>query len=242
MVWMCRKRACILGTFALLPFLCVATAVEALDFDVDTANPLHLVRGSLKSPDLVLSNLSRETRRWKGVVRYRDHFGRGFDREVDVAAEGGATVRVAPDRDLPAKGIWYVTADLVGDDGQKGIVETRFAAIDRHDATPTLPKPFFRMGINFHAQKYWNTSKFGNALDALVASGAKLVRSGGFKFAENAKSPGKYDWSMTDALVEAFRSRGLAINANVYPGPPWARREPTEEQMKEPVGKRMARL
>ena len=239
MVWMCRKIACILGTFALLPFLCVATAVEALDFDVDMANPLHLVRGSLKSPDLVFSNLSRETRRWKGVVRYRDHFGRGFDREVDITAEGGATVRVGPDRDLPAKGIWYVTADIIGDDGQKGCVETRFAAIDRHDATPILPKPFFRMGINFHAQKYWNTPKFDNALNALVASGAKLVRSGGFKFAENAKMPGKCDWSMTDALVEAFRSHGLAINANVYPGPPWARIEPTEEQMKEPAGKRM---
>ena len=156
------------------------------------------------------------------TVRFRDHFGRGFEQAVDVTAAPESTVRVALDRALPFQGMWYVSADLTGDDGQAGVAEARFAAIDRHEATPLLPKPFFRMGINFHAQHYWNNAHFEKTLDALVASGAKLVRSGGFKFADVAKKP-EYDWKMTDTLVAAYRARGLAINANVYPGPAWAR-------------------
>ncbi|MBO7685351.1 MAG: hypothetical protein J6V72_03145, partial [Kiritimatiellae bacterium] len=199
-----------------------ATAVEALDFDVDTGDPLHLIRGGRGTPTLVFTNLSRGTRRWKGTVGIRDHFGRGFDQVVDVTAAPEGVVRVALERPLPYKGFWRVFAELTGDDGQAGMKEARFAAIDRHEVTPALPKPFFRMGINFHAQRYWNNAHFEKTLDALVASGAKLVRSGGFKFADVAKTP-EYDWTMTDALVAAYRARGIAINANVYPGPAWAR-------------------
>ena len=215
-----------------------ATAVEALDFDVDTGDALHLVRGSLRAPDLLFGNLSREKRRWKGTVLFKDHFGRGFEKAVDVEAGPEECKRIAVGRDMPWKGIWYVTARLTGDDGHKGSVGSRFAAIDDHKATPILPKPFFRMGINFHAQHYWNTPHFERLLEALVASGAKLVRSGGFKFAETAKCR-EYDWTMADALVRGYRSRGLSINANVYPGPPWARIEPSPEQMAMRISQRM---
>lgn len=206
-----------------------ATAVEALDFDVDTGDPLHLIRGGRGAPTLVFGNLSRGTRRWKGTVRFRDHFGRGFEQAVDVTAAPESTVRMALERALPFQGMWYVSADLTGDDGQAGVAEARFAAIDRHEATPLLPKPFFRMGINFHAQHYWNTSHFPLVMDALVASGAKLVRSGGFKFADVAKARTN-NWTLTDALVKAYRSNGLAINANVYPAPAWARAEPAKDR------------
>ena len=208
-----------------------ATAVEALAFDVDTGDPLHLIRGGRGAPTLVFGNLSRGTRRWKGTVRFRDHFGRGFEQAVDVTAAPESTVRVALNRALPFQGMWYVSAELTGDDGQTGVAEARFAAIDRHEATPILPKPYFRMGINFHAQHYWNTPHFPRVMDALVASGAKLVRSGGFKFADVAKARTN-NWTLTDALVKAYRSNGLAINANVYPAPAWARAEPTAEQKK----------
>ena len=206
-----------------------ATAVEALDFDVDTGDPLHLIRGGRGVPTLVFGNLSRGTRRWKGTVRFRDHFGRGFEQAVDVTAAPEARVRVALDRALPFQGMWYVSAELTGDDGQTGVAEARFAAVDRHEATPILPKPYFRMGINFHAQRYWNTPHFERVMDALVASGAKIVRSGGFKFADVAKARTN-DWTMTDALVKAYRSHGLAINANVYPAPAWALAEPAKNR------------
>ena len=202
---------------------------DALDFDVDTGDPLHLLGDAKAVPDLVFGNLSRVTRRWRGRVLLRDHFGRGFDQSVDVSAASGAVVRVALERSLPYMGIWYATADLVGDDGLPCVAETRFACVARHRVTPVLPRPHFRMGINFHAQKYWDDPVFfPKMLDALVASGAKLVRSGGFKFAEIARKPA-YDWTMTDFIFNALRSRGFAINANVYPGPGWARKPVPEE-------------
>jgi hypothetical protein len=207
---------------------CSASA-EDLAFDVDTGDPLHLVRDGEAAPEMVFCNRSGETRRWRGKVLFRDHFGRGFDQFVDVSAASGSVVRVGVERALPYRGIWYVTADLVGDDGQPEVVGTRFACMVRHGVTPVLPKPHFRMGINFHAQKYWDSPvHFAKTLDALVASGAKLVRSGGFKFADVARRP-TYDWTMTDAIFNALRSRGFSINANVYPGSGWARKPMPEE-------------
>lgn len=216
-----------------------STAVEALSFNVDTGDRLHLLRGTLDAPPLVFRNLSHGRRRWRGRVLFRDHFGRGFTQDVDVTAVSGAVERVEAVRRLPGKGIWHVTADLTGDDGMPGVAHARFASVDRHEVTPQLPKPFFRMGINYHAQRYWKSAEhFTNTLDALVASGAKLVRSGGFKFAEVARRR-ELDWTMTDAIFSALRSRGFAVNANVYPGPAWARGEMPDRLRREKYGRIM---
>ena len=205
------------------------TEIERLlEFDVDVADPLHLVKDSLCAPDLLFRSTSRDSCRWNGVVRFRDHFGRGFDKAVGFAARPGDLVQIPMNCDMPYKGVWYVTAELAEDGGRTGVVGTRFAVVDMHKVTPILPKPFFRMGVNFHAQRYWNTAQFDIALDAIVASGAKLVRSGGFKFADVAEKP-EYDWTMTDAIFNALRKRGLSIDANLYPGPAWARGKPSSD-------------
>jgi len=200
------------------------TAVGALAFDADVDDPLHLLRGRKGPVALVFRNLSRERRRWRGRVTFSDTFGRTFGQDVDLEAEGGASVRVSA-ADVPYKGLWLAMADLVGDDGQRDLAVARFAAVDRHDVTPVLPKPFFRMGINFHAQHYVkNAAHFARVLDALTASGAKLARVGGFKFRDNVPREGAPDWTACDEIFAALRTRGFSLNANLYPGPAWARK------------------
>lgn len=200
------------------------TAVGALAFDVDTGDPLHLLRGRKGPVTLVFRNLSRERRHWRGHVRFSGFFGETVEQAVDVTAGGGETVRVAA-QPVPAQGLWLVTAELVGDDARRGTAHARFAAVDRHEATPFLPKPHFRMGINFHAQHYVGSDcHFARTLDALTASGAKLVRVGGFKFCDNVPKAGAPDWTRCDAIFRALRARGFALNANLYPGPAWARK------------------
>ena len=211
-------------TYVRMTVSALPTAPKGLVFDVDTGDPLHLVRGGPVRAALVLKNTSAAVKRWRGEAACCDHFGRAFTVPVDVTVAAGGTGRVALGERVARKGIWYVSAELQDETGQTCEVETRFAVVDRHVATPVLAKPNFRMGINYHAQHYWKSEHFAKTLDALVASGAKLVRSGGFKFVDVAPK-GTNDWTMTDAIYQALRERGFAINANVYPGPRWAQKE-----------------
>lgn len=191
--------------------------------DVDTGDQLHLIRGGHGEAALTLKNASGRLRRWTGRAVCRDHFDKSFAVPVDLAVGAGATGRVSLGERTWRKGIWYVFVELRDDADGTAEFDTRFAAVDRHDVTPVLAKPHFRMGINYHAQHYWKNENFAKTLDALVASGAKLVRSGGFKFMDVAPK-GPDDWTMTDAIYRALRERGLAINANVYPAPAWSRK------------------
>lgn len=192
-------------------------------FDIDTGDQLHLIRGGQGEAALTVKNASAKTQHWTGKAVCRDHFDNSFVVPVDLFVESGATGRVSLGNRTWRKGIWYVFVELTDETGAVREFETRFAAVDRHDVTPVLPKPFFRMGINYHAQHYWKNENFVKTLDALVASGAKLVRSGGFKFVDVAPK-GADDWTMTDMIYRALRDRGFSINANVYPAPAWSRK------------------
>lgn len=198
--------------------------------DVETGDQLHLIRGGCGEAALTLKNTSAQTHHWTGRAVCRDHFDNSFAVPVDVTVGTGATGRVSLGDRAWRKGIWYVFAELKDEAGRTCEFDTRFAAVDRHDVTPVLQKPHFRMGINYHAQHYWKDENFAKTLDALVASGAKLVRSGGFKFVDVAPK-GPDDWTMTDAIYKALRERGFAINANVYPAPAWSRK-PMPDKMK----------
>lgn len=206
-------------------------ALAALVLDVDTGDRLHLVRpADVPRCALTLRNDATSDARWTGRIACRDHFGEAFEIPVGVSAKAGETVRVPLGRTTLRKGVWYVSAALTDGTGATLTNETRFAVVDRHEVTPPLTKPHFRMGINYHAQTY-RGEDIDLTLDALVASGAKLVRSGGFKFADVA-GKGTNDWRMTDRILRSLRDRGLAVNANVYPGPAWARKTVGPEVLK----------
>ena len=195
-----------------------------LAFDVDTGDPLHLIRGGQGDAALLFRNVAKGARRWRGSATCRDFFGGSFAVPVDVSVAAGETGRVPLGARTWRKGVWFVDAELEDGSGARFEASTRFAVLDRHEVTPYQPKPFFRMGINYHAQHYWaDETVFARTLDALVACGAKLVRSGGFKFMDVAPK-GEDDWTMTDRIYRELRARGFAINANVYPGPAWARK------------------
>ena len=220
-------------TYVKLETSALPVASTDVDVDVDTGDQLHLIRGGRGEAALVLKNLAAQPRHWTGRAVCRDHFDGGFAVPVDLVVGAGATGRVSLGERTWRKGIWYVFVELRDDAGGIAEFDTRFAAVDRHDVTPVLAKPHFRMGINYHAQRYWKNENFAKTLDALVASGAKLVRSGGFKFMDVAPK-GPDDWTMTDAIYRALRARGLAINANVYPAPAWSRKPMPAEMEKLP--------
>jgi hypothetical protein len=207
------------------------TQAGALRLDVDTRNPLHISRCDDERPVLVLANAARVPIAAKGVLHLRDFAGKGPDVPVDVSVPGDGAARVDVPWPLPSKGIWFVSGELRAADGSTARLGTRFAVLDRHEVGPILPKPKFRMGINYHAARF-APKDFALTLDALVACGCKLVRTGGFHFGSTETNENAFAWETPDRILRALRARGISIDANLYTVPRWARKPGYEAVLK----------
>ena len=198
------------------------TEAEAMRLDVDTGNPLHLVRDGKEKPVLVVRNPAERAVSWRTAFVFRDVFGRRF--EIPFAREmaAGEEVRVEVPGPLPAKGLWRVAANVTGGDGSRAFKETRFAFIDRHERTPIVEKPKFRFGIHYHGTHYW-PHLLDLTVEALVAAGAKFTRCDyDHMWSDIERTQGVYDWTKSDAMIERLRNAGLALDIIMLSMPSWA--------------------
>ena len=196
---------------------------EVMELDVETGNRLHLVRREKAGERavVVVRNPAQRKMAWKGTLRFSDVFGHELLQPLDLSVPAGGAVRLnAPD--LPAKGLWFVDADITGDDGSTAQRSTRFAVIDLHKRTPVAEKPAFRFGIHYHGT-YYLPDLVDPTIDALVAAGAKFTRTDySFMFADIAKPDGSRDWTKSDDLLKRLRAAGLALEIIVGGTPRWA--------------------
>ena len=198
-------------------------AAEVPELDVETGNRLHLVRREKPGERAVVTvrNPAQREMSWKGALRFSDVFGREIRRPLDLTVPAGGTVRLdAPE--LPAKGLWFVDAEVTGPDGSTARKSTRFAVVDLHERTPVVEKPAFRFGIHYHGT-YYLPDLVDPTIDALVAAGAKFTRTDySFMFADIARPDGSRDWSKSDDLLKRLRDAGLALEIIVGGTPRWA--------------------
>ena len=200
----------------------------ACRLDVETGNELHVVRPGrerpgygVEQPVLTLWNASDAVQKWKGVLRCRDFWGKGFDVPVDREVAAGETVRLPLTQPL-AKGVWYVHGEIAAADGSSTRPETRFAVLDDHPRTPRLARGAkFRPGINWHAGRFPDGVR-ALTEDALEACGCKLVRAGGFGQAGIERREGEFDWAISDAIMSETEARGISLDTIVYGPPRWA--------------------
>ena len=200
------------------------SSAEAVRVEVETGNALHIVRSEKpgERPVLVVSNPTQGARRWKTSFVFSDAFGRWFDIPFDREVAPGEKVRIDVPWPLPAKGIWWVDADVRGEDGSAAHCKTQFAWIDLHERTPYVPKPKFRFGIHYHGTRYW-PRQTDVTVDALVAAGAKFTRTDyDFMFGEVMPSPATQKWAKADAMMAKFKEAGLATDIIIYSAPTWA--------------------
>ena len=198
------------------------TAAEAMRLAVDTRNVLHIVRDASERPELLVSNPAAAPQAWKTVFRGADVLGHTFEVPFDRTVAAGETVRVALPWPLPAKGLWRVTASVAGADGSVARRTTRFAYIDRHEVTPFLEKPKFRMGIHYHGSFYL-PDRVEPTIAAMVAAGAKFTRTDySLMFSHVCPREGVESWETGDLMVRKMREAGLALDIIIHGAPSWA--------------------
>ena len=198
------------------------SAAEALRLSAETGNPLHISRGADERPFLTVRNPARRAIRWRTLFHGEDFLGRTFEVPFAQTVEAGQTVRVELPWPLPAKGFWRVSCDVEGDDGSRARHETAFAVIDRHVAGRPVPRERFRFGVHYHGTHYL-PNNVKPTVDALVACGAKLVRTDySFMFAHVERQEGVFDWEKADFMLKTLRDAGMSLDIIVGGTPAWA--------------------
>lgn len=211
----------------------VQTAAEALRFEIDTGNPLHLVRdGKNEWPAVVLRNPTADDRAWNVNFTMTDYFGKEVKFPFKGVIKARASVRFEVPRPLPARGLWRVKAAVTGDDGSHTVKEDRFGYLDLHEVTPKTEKPKFRMGIHYHGTRYL-PDKVDLTISALVAAGAKFVRCDyDHMWGDIEPWQGAERWERSDLMIDKLTKAGLALDIIFAGTPSWAIPKESAEHVK----------
>lgn len=196
---------------------------EVFSVELAGVDALHLSYQGDPAPVLVIGNLRSDDLRGSGEVRISSFGGHStrFPVGVELAAGGAKRVPLGARLD---KGIWRVSVELdVG--GRRIASETRFALVKRRTVTPRLGDDAFRIGFNYHMERYTDADN-DKCLAALVQAGAKMVRVGmGLAFCQVEPKEGEFHWEKCDARMDLLERNGLAVDAILDGTPVWARDE-----------------
>lgn len=222
----------IAAVFALAAFCGAADAgipskAESLRVAAETGNPLHIVRkGQNEKPVLAIRNSAQESVAAQGTLKVEGFRGETFDLPVDIALDAGETKELPVSARI-AKGVWKIRGELKADDGSVAEVDTRFAVMDFHGATPKQPRGTFRLGIHWHFPRFTDDDR-RLAAAAMVACGAKLTRADVANMASiQPWGPDSWEFARTDEYLEMLDKIGVALDAIIFKTPQWAMTPPS---------------
>lgn len=193
---------------------------SALSVDIDTGNPQHLVRKPGEKAVLTLSNLADREIAWDVSLSVEDFFGREIGSKFAIALPSGGSVRREIDDRLP-KGIRFVTV-VASSEGSLATNRTSYAKIDLHEVTAHQKEGEFRLGVNFHVDRYTpGYRRVGR--DALVAIGAKLARADILHLCNVWYAENNVAWEDQEKKIDDLYGHGIAIDAIMWwPSAEWA--------------------
>lgn len=196
------------------------TPARSIRVDVETGNPLHLVRdGREEHAELMLRNPSDRLFDGEAFLNVEDFFGNSRQCGFHVRLEPGEATR-RPMKEAFPKGIRYVTS-VVSASGTVATNRTTWAYVDSHERTQRQPKGEFRLGLNFHGMRY-TPGERALGLKALESVGAKMVRSDAMIFPGVCPSPGVWNWKPSDDYLAQLEDCGLDLDAIIWWPAPWA--------------------
>ncbi len=192
---------------------------EAIQVDVDTGNPVHVVKDSDTGKiSLRLRNNALEAISFRLEVTLENFFSDTVDFKEDFVVPPQKEL-VWPIPVMPGKkGVWWVKYHLFAG-GAETIGRRSFACMKPAGPTPGLSKGFL-FGICSHSARW---SLRDQEMEVLAAGlcGAKIIRTGvGWEGLEPQK--GKWDFSLMDRLVDLYGKDGMELQAMLAFTPKWA--------------------
>lgn len=200
-----------------------ATAAEAIGFDVETGNELHLLKaGEGKNPVFVFTNTSPEFLEGGAELKLHDFFGREIRRKISFALRPREKMRVPIV--LPkerALGFWKAVARIsAGSPESEMVRETSFALL--HPAGPTIGKKAegFLFGVCSHTAR-WSVHDRRLEAEAAGICGVKVLRT---KSHWHSIQPSPEIWNFRefDELVSLFGRQGIELQGGFGYGTRWA--------------------
>ena len=204
--------------------------LDAVEVDVSTGHPLHVVEPGRQTPVVVtLNNRALEPAAFRLLLNIEEFDGRSLrlEQTFDVEPEGKDQWTLP--LDLKREGIRWVDYTLLERDGDGRRSDRATFAVLR----PSGPRPArsegFMFGMTAHAHRDYYSDR-DRELAALAAgmAGANIMRCGipwgGIQPSEN-----EWRWEMLDQLVETYAEQNVEVLCLVGFTPAWAATVPTPE-------------
>ena len=210
-----------------------ATAAEAIRFDVETGNELHILKeGEEKKLAFRCTNTSPLKLSGRGNLILRDFFGKELRKEFSFSLRPGESRTIPVQLPRLAFGIWQAEAQITTAKPQSTATHrTTFAFLRPAGPTPEHPgEQDFLFGICTHTSRW---AQHDRKLEAEAAGicGAKIIRTNSHW---HSIQPRENVWNYQDfdELVKLFGEQGIQLQAGFGYGARWAAPESTRNSRK----------
>ena len=198
------------------------SAAEAVGFEVDTGNPLHLLlAGEKDKPAFRFINRAAVPLEVQAEVELVDYYGRSVKNAFPLKLAPGEAVSRPLEGTLPALGIWYVSCRITAanDKGDVAVSKRSFAWLKPAGPTPGRAKGFL-FGICSHPQRWSLRDQELEAL-ALAYCGGKVLRNDA-SWSSLQPAPDRWNFESMDRKVELFGRYDIELAPIWAYTPRWA--------------------
>ncbi len=210
------------------PGLKVPSAAESITLDVETGNPVHVLRvGEEKELMLRFTNTGLSDYQGGVTVEFENFDGHSFTQRADLNLAAGASVTVTPKQLPDSLGIWYVRTRF---DVTEGLPVTRsrtFAYFAPTGPTPGTAEGFL-WGVSSHPQSHPAADQKLEALAAALV-GIKVVRED-IRWGGVQPERGRWEFGSMDRTVEIFGQENIELEAILCYCAPWAASEQARKE------------
>lgn len=210
-----------------------ASAAEAIRFDVETGNELHILKaGEEEKLAFRCTNTSPLKLSGRGNLILRDFFGQEIRREFSFSLRPSESKPISVQLPRLAFGIWQAEARITTAAPQSAATHrTTFACLRPAGPTPEkIEDQDFLFGICTHTSR-WAPRDRKLEAEAAGVCGAKIIRT---KSHWHSIQPRENVWNYQDfdELVKLFGEQGIQLQAGFGYGTRWAAPESTRNSRK----------
>lgn len=209
-----------------------ATMAEAIRFDVETGNELHILKeGEERKLMFTYTNTSPETIAGKAILNLRDFFGKEITRKFHFSLRPSESKPVPIQLPPHSLGIWNAETSIETETPRSGTIrKTAFAYLRPAGPTYEKTKRDFLFGICSHTAR-WSSHDRRLEAEAAGLCGAKIVRASSH-WTTIQPQENVWNYRDLDELVKLFGGQGIQLQSGFAYTTRWAAPEHTRNGRK----------